>query len=78
MKKNLLKTTALFVLTVLAASCSSDEASVNNSANVPQIETSAAAASTARGTFWAGAIGEINPDGSAAIVADTATITADL
>jgi hypothetical protein len=78
MKKNLLKTSAFFVLVALMASCNSDEATINTTAIVPQIEASADTPSTARGTFWSAAIGEINPDGSATITADTVTITADL
>lgn len=66
------------MLVLAASSCSNDEASINNPENVIPIEHSPSVASTARGTFWSAAIGEINPDGSATIIADIATITADL
>ena len=66
------------MLAVLGASCSTDEASINNPANAPQTEASAPKASTARGSFWADAIAKVNPDGSTTIVADEAVLTADL
>ena len=66
------------MLVVLGASCSTEEASISNPENTPQIEASAPVASTARGTFWSSAIAEVNADGSATIVADEAILTADL
>lgn len=78
MKKLLLKTLPVLSLIALVASCSTDEAIINNPENAVNIEQAPKGYATHRGTFWSSAIAEINPDGSATIIADTVTLTADL
>jgi len=73
MKNALLKLTAVFALILSVAACSTDEATINNNEAAEEQETL-----LARGSFWQGQLGVVNPDGSATLTVNPTAVKADL